>query len=227
MQNTLKKAILLGAMVTIASATAQAALISLDLVSPGDGLITLDTATGKEWLDLTATKGQSYNAVAAGFGGFITIKGFSFANTNQVATLYTDAGIPDITGAFSPGNVPGVKLLLSLMGCTAFCGLGPDIAEGWADFPVFSTTLTGLPFIQLDVFMGARAVLAAGSVDKSSPSGEIGSYLVRDAAEVTEPGIVALFSLGLVGLGYCRRFRASQSAFGIGIRSRFGGILFV
>jgi hypothetical protein len=208
MQNTLKKAILLGAMLTISSATAQAALISQDLVAPGDGLITLDTATGKQWLDLTLTDGQSYDAVTAGFGGYTTTKGFSFANTNQVATLYTDAGIPNITNSIIPADVPGVSLLLSLMGCTNYCATGADLAEGWADLPVFSTTLTDLPFIQLDV-AGARALAAgAGPAPKSLTSGDVGSYLVRDVAQVPEPGIIALFSLGLVGLGCWRRFRA-------------------
>ena len=45
---------------------ASAALIEQDLFTSGDGLITLDTSTGLEWLDVTETLGQTYNAVAAG-----------------------------------------------------------------------------------------------------------------------------------------------------------------
>jgi hypothetical protein len=38
---------------------AEAQLESIDLMSPGDGLVTRDTQTGLEWLDLTLTAGQS------------------------------------------------------------------------------------------------------------------------------------------------------------------------
>jgi hypothetical protein len=53
-----------GACVAVASALllafpAEAQLESIDLVSPGDGLVTRDTQTGLEWLDLTLTAGQS------------------------------------------------------------------------------------------------------------------------------------------------------------------------
>lgn len=66
---------------------ASAVLISTDLLTAGDGLLTLDTATGLEWLDLTQTVGQSYNSVFAGFGGYTTTQGFGFANTTQVSQL--------------------------------------------------------------------------------------------------------------------------------------------
>ena len=46
-----------------------ATLISTDLIEgSGDGLLTFDTETLLEWLDLTETTNQSYNDVMAGFG---------------------------------------------------------------------------------------------------------------------------------------------------------------
>lgn len=71
--------------------SAQAALLSGDLVTAGDGLITTDSRTGLEWLDLTATKGASYDAVAAGFGGYTTQNGFRFASLAEVNTLQASA----------------------------------------------------------------------------------------------------------------------------------------
>lgn len=52
------------------SQPAQASLLSVDLFATGDGLLTLDTSTQFEWLDLTATEGLSYDEVVAGADGW-------------------------------------------------------------------------------------------------------------------------------------------------------------
>jgi hypothetical protein len=70
--------------------SAQAALLAGDLATSGDGLITKDSRTGLEWLDLTATRGVSYDAVAAGFGGYTT-QGFRFASAAEVNGLRASA----------------------------------------------------------------------------------------------------------------------------------------
>jgi hypothetical protein len=70
--------------------SAQAALLAGDLVTTGDGLITKDSRTGLEWLDLTATRGASYDAVAAGLGGYTT-QGFRFASAAEVNGLLESA----------------------------------------------------------------------------------------------------------------------------------------
>ena len=44
----------------VVSYNTSAALVSMDLNTPGDGLITLDESTGLEWLDLSVTAGQDY-----------------------------------------------------------------------------------------------------------------------------------------------------------------------
>jgi hypothetical protein len=71
--------------------SAQAALLAGDLVTTGDGLITKDSRTGLEWLDLTLTRGASYDAVAAGFGGYTTQNGFRFASAAEVNALQASA----------------------------------------------------------------------------------------------------------------------------------------
>ena len=45
----------------ILSSNANAAMVSMDLNTLGDGLITHDTVTGLNWLDLSVTSGMSYN----------------------------------------------------------------------------------------------------------------------------------------------------------------------
>ena len=47
-----------------------------------------DTGTGLDWLDLTATQGQSYNSVL----GSMPAGGWHYASLADVATLFTDAG---------------------------------------------------------------------------------------------------------------------------------------
>ena len=97
-----------------------ATLISADLASPGDGLLTVDTATSLQWLDLTATAGQLRSAVMS--GAFVA-QGFRYATQNEVLQLWQDAGSP---GPFIGGNdasqadnVAPATLLINLMGCTS------------------------------------------------------------------------------------------------------------
>lgn len=87
--------------------TSRATLVSMDLFTPGDKLLTLDTDTNLEWLDLTLTVGQTYDTVAGGFGTYTTALGFSFANVTQVGQLYTNAGFTDQTDTYIAGNLAG------------------------------------------------------------------------------------------------------------------------
>tara|TARA_B100000508_G_C11462906_1_gene280083 strand:+ start:2597 stop:3232 length:636 start_codon:yes stop_codon:yes gene_type:complete len=50
--------------VSLFSATANAELVERDWNNEGDGLITLDTVSGKKWLDLTVTDEMSINSVS-------------------------------------------------------------------------------------------------------------------------------------------------------------------
>ncbi|MCB5226492.1 DUF1566 domain-containing protein [Alishewanella sp. 16-MA] len=62
----LKKLLVIATLVTgLISGQASAAFVATDWKSIGDGLATLDTQTGLEWLDLTETGGKSINEVKA------------------------------------------------------------------------------------------------------------------------------------------------------------------
>jgi hypothetical protein len=56
-----------------------------------NGSTTVDTATNLEWLDVTATLGESYNSVIGGFGGYIA-DGYSVATTSQLCVLFGALG---------------------------------------------------------------------------------------------------------------------------------------
>jgi len=60
-------AIILVAAVLLAHADrSHAVLMGADLLNPGDSLLTRDTATGLDWLDLTATTNLSVNDILGG-----------------------------------------------------------------------------------------------------------------------------------------------------------------
>jgi hypothetical protein len=53
------------------SSNVNAAIVSTDWLAPDDNLITHDTDSGLEWLDLTATNHRSYSDISSqlGIGG--------------------------------------------------------------------------------------------------------------------------------------------------------------
>src|SRR5262245_16004882 len=98
-----RPAVLLGLVALAATtyaASASASLIALDLFTAGDGLITRDTETGLDWLDLPATVNLSYNDVEADVGGWVSL-GFRHATGSQVCGLFS-------TYAVAPAPCPGV-----------------------------------------------------------------------------------------------------------------------
>jgi hypothetical protein len=98
-------------------------IVQSDLIpGRGDELLTYDTQTHLEWLNLTASLNQSYIAIQWGFGGFV-LMGFRFATSAQVSGLYKNAGISKLGGPsplVDPDNDAGIEVLLDLMGGQAF-----------------------------------------------------------------------------------------------------------
>jgi len=84
-------ALAIGTAALLAGGMANAALVKKDLFAAGDGLVTLDTATNLEWLDLTATRDLSVDAVLGGAGGWVNA-GFQYASFGLVGQLLNDAG---------------------------------------------------------------------------------------------------------------------------------------
>jgi len=166
------------------SGSASADLIEVDLSSAGDGLVTRDTATALDWLDLTLTTNLSVNAVLGGAGGWLPA-GWRYATDPEVLSLWFNGGIVEIGLAGSPANLPGITLLIGLLGETLSGGgtYGlvasdcPDCRVNYL-FPNLGSSFVGVASMG-DVFYGADHSDAA-----------TGHWLVRDA--IPEPATAVL-----------------------------------
>lgn len=69
------------------STAANATLIVRDYAVAGDGLLTYDTVSGLEWLDLSVSLGHAPGSVLS------TYTGFHMANLEEVDSLFVDAGV--------------------------------------------------------------------------------------------------------------------------------------
>jgi hypothetical protein len=203
------KKIIIAAILLSYSSFSQAILID-------NGSTTVDTATNLEWLDVTATLGESYNSVIGGFGGYIA-DGYSVATTSQLCVLFgalgdsiancPDAGVDILAAA-------NVAEFLYKFGDTTVSQPGYAGTVGWYDSGyVLSHGTVGLGCIEGSAMNIACAGNNVAWTDGAWDSDRrrhplVGGWLVR-VASVPEPAIIALFTLGLVGIGFARRKRQS------------------
>lgn len=89
------------AILCASSAMAHAGLSSLDLAAPGDALLTVDAQSGLAWLDLSETRGASFNETLAGPW---LAQGFRLATRDEVR------------GLLAAGGQVGEQPFLSLLG---------------------------------------------------------------------------------------------------------------
>ena len=184
--------------------SANAALFQSDMIpNSGDGLLTIDTTTNLEWLDLTETANLSFIEVSGGVGDYTTTLGFRYATLEEVTNLYLAAGVTEFGLDQVPSNIPAAELLLDLMGCLEVCSGTLFGAAGLTSTSI-STITHSLPFFQLNTTVGARFWVGVNGVTDSSSDASRGSYLVRSVVPV--PAAVWLFGSGLLGLiGFARR----------------------
>jgi len=127
MKVIIRALVLLAGITSLSSA--HATLIKSDLGAIGDGLLTVDTATGLEWLDVTATLGLSFNQAIA--SDFATSQGFKHATASEILSLFDAAALTNSPARLA-GNYAGGVLLVGLMGPGIDFGNVIEI-EGWYD----------------------------------------------------------------------------------------------
>jgi len=199
------KELLIALFVLSFAGTVNASLSSQDLSAPGDGQLTYDSVTGLSWLDLTATVEQSYNQIMAGYGGFTTDHGFRYATVDEVGRLFSDAEVvqTDWVWGYWNFNNPGYlanSSLVSLLGITyPFDGLSTY------SFGLTGSNTLGAQDSHDYAMVGYNnhadyiASLAIGTINDSTNSPNVGSFLVRDVSSIPVPSAVWLFSTGLFG----------------------------
>lgn len=186
--------------------TPRAALISSDLAVTGDGLLTRDTQIGIEWLDVTATVGQSRATVMS--GAYFTQHGFRYATEGELLTLWTNAGAsgPFLNnfgiGTYA-GNFAAANLLIQLMGCTsAVLGKACDGTDQNWHIGFFGTNSTDAALVDFFGPPDPRAGTAAMWTDFGPTVDilnrpDVGSFLVR---AIPEPSAALLFLSSLLGI---------------------------
>lgn len=189
---------------------AQAALIERDWLTPGDGLLTLDTASGVEWLNAEQT-------LLAGFSGALIedryqtvvaetqpggrFEGFRPATTAEARSLIDSAGFVKIVPDFAV-NGQAARDLQALIGSTQ----SPTVSLTWTDLLLGETVDAGFGQRRsvLTVFLtttddrlaGSARVIEEGiraSDSYPSPNNEFGVALVR---EIPEPSTGLLLFAG-------------------------------
>ena len=204
--------------VAVVSFNAGAALISVDLYTEGDGLITRDTVTGLEWLDGIETAGMSYNNALT--SGLVDL-GFRYADNNEVTLLFNQA----FDGYFMTNPSQGYS-------DTRDFGSYADQAEDVTSFQaLFGTTQfdpqdflythmmyrdeddilrrIGVTYQTVDDWSRVWGLDDPFSPDPITENVYVGTFLVRGISTIPVPAAVWLFGSGLIGLiGVARRKKA-------------------
>jgi len=221
------------------SVNASADIISVDWETPGDGLITRDTNSGLEWLDLTVTVGRSANDIRSQILAGGEFEGWRFANAFNVETFFNAFGGFSIdpaagTSAYDGWSTINNGLFLNIAtmwGDLRCYQIGCAEGEGQSHFlieegglvvdngngPVYSTGWNVAGVIGDIVTDSRSSIQDLVDIDWLNPwpdydetNPTVGSALIRNISPVPLPATIWLFGSGLLGLiGMSRRKQAA------------------
>ena len=191
---------------------AHASLVTKDLYTDGDGLLTYDTVSGLSWLNVPRTVGASYNSIISGFGGYVTNLGFRYATDSEFEALLVHAGIKEGTStSWDTADINSTRNLLSLVGVTATDG-HTYVSYGYLASP--TTGVDGVGVLAVNDIGEYDALVTPLGSNWYTPS-VTGSFLVRSSTPAPVPALPVHF-LAVLALSigfFCRksvRGRASQ-----------------
>lgn len=199
---------LIGILFTCMAATgpAQAELVNADWRVAGDQLLTLDTETGLEWLNVEQTYRRSRAEVVQLFGIDQEFEGFRFATLDEFQTLLKNAGIPltfdhaDPSNNFLAGTMKNARpalTLTDLMGYSIFMfkrGAPDDghrrlhgiLADGFS--PILETFQPTDP-VSGENIGRLRARLSAAVLESHRVGVDVGMFLVKEAIVSSIPKV--------------------------------------
>jgi hypothetical protein len=201
--------------IAVVSLNANAVIMNADWKTPGDNLITQDTSSGLEWLDLTVTADFSYDYVSNQLGVGQEFEGWRYATAEEV-TGFWDAfgGDSNYYNGLSTQNNGLFDLIAPYWG-DLHCEQSACITgEGYSFAITIDSTKDGFQNIALasdwivldwhptqDEFNSFYL-----SINDRGRYYDVGSALVRDISTVPVPAAFWLFGSGFIGLiGVARR----------------------
>ena len=198
-----------------------ATLVSSDLFSSGDNLLTCDTESNLEWLDLTETLNISYDDIIV--SSWYTQHGFVHGTSQQVKELIEHAG--GLIGGNAAANYGPAVDLIYLLGATWYRDYGTS--ETWNSNGVLADLYPGTD----PTWFGYRRAARIVRTDVAPTSGTSwGDFLLRTGEDpyglwqepdkglltaghfiyrvIPEPASLLLLGSGLLGLwGFKRKKR--------------------
>lgn len=188
---------------------ADADLISVDWQSAGDNLITQDTDTNLEWLDLTVTMGLTGTQVLDDFSGW------RYATLSEINSLFGAAGAVGPYNGWSRDNYNLAMPLIDLWGQTD--ELVRETGTAWSSYAIFDLSADGGMVAAVQhATPGFNFLSSSGDWFNSVGSNpdldlnfefsgsKYGHALVRNISPVPEPATLLLFCTSLAGLAVTR-----------------------
>jgi len=184
--------------------TVQAAYVSYDLYTKGDGFVTYDNTTNLEWLDLTQTTNMTYNGALE----YYASSGWGHATKNQfdhlIDTIFPDFAPTQNGIMFTRSGTKSydqIWYFQSLFGEVYSDRRWPS--EEWASLGLYKGSDGNLKLGGANLY-DYRYLDHTGYIygdTQNNQNGErkhfnIGTYLVR--TKISEPGSLLLLGLGLV-----------------------------
>ena len=175
-----------------------------------NGKYTTDTITGLDWLDLTETRGLSFDDVSSQLGIGQRYEGWRFASRAEVTQFWEDAGGQGPFTGKASGSNNWVGELQSFWGKTYpfVYTLNEYLIQG--TIAMTSDISTSCPTCNLTVYLldnindnNSSAGDYAEAVQlneayRSQGQAPIGHALVRLTSPIPEPASLPLYSLGLL-----------------------------
>jgi hypothetical protein len=170
--------------VALACKSSQAAIIARDFLTPGDNLLTYDSTSGREWLDVTHTAGLTREQVAHLLGADQQLAGFRIASPLDVVLLAKSAGY-DETQPKSRQQFEIANRLIDHLGKTAVIEIVINTYDGPHSFPVAPETL---------VWRISDAYLNHGDNAGWVPFGIMANGMINSRQVVASPQLTAIGS---------------------------------